>query len=78
LAVTRMEAGEPLESALDYMIQRELNAAKKEDRKPVFESPIMYDECKSRSGVFRDIMSLTDQISVWLYRSWSRKLLSFV
>lgn len=46
LAVQRMEAGEPLDSALDYMIQREIGAAKKERRAPVFDSPVMYDECK--------------------------------
>lgn len=45
LAVKRMEAGEPLESALDYMIQREIGAAKKEQRAPVFDSPYMFDEC---------------------------------
>lgn len=45
-AVKRMEAGEPLESALDYMIQRELGAAKKAERAPVFDSPYMLDECK--------------------------------
>lgn len=46
LAVKRMEANEPLGSALDYMIQREIGAAKKEQRAPVFDSPFMYDECK--------------------------------
>lgn len=46
LAVKRMEAGEPLESALDYMIQREIGAAKKEQRQPVFDSPYMFDERK--------------------------------
>lgn len=45
LAVKRMEAGEPLESALDYMIQREIGAAQKEQRAPVFDSPYMFDEC---------------------------------
>lgn len=46
LAVKRMEAGEPLESALDYMIQREIGASKKEARPPVFDSPYMFDERK--------------------------------
>lgn len=44
-AVKRMEAGEPLESALDYMIKRELGSAKKAERNPVFDSPYMLDEC---------------------------------
>lgn len=44
LAVQRMEAGEPLESALDYMIKRELGSAKKAERAPVFDSPYMLDE----------------------------------
>lgn len=46
LATKRMEAGEPLESALDYMIKREMGAAAKEQRKPVFDSPAMFDERK--------------------------------
>lgn len=46
LAVKRMEAGEPLASALDYMIQREIGQAKKESRAPVFDSPYMFDERK--------------------------------
>lgn len=46
LAVKRMEAGEPLESALDYMIQREIGSAKKAEREPVFDSPYMLDERK--------------------------------
>lgn len=52
LAVERMEAGEPLQSAVDYMIQREIAAAKKGERDPVFNSLIMYDECKYHLGVF--------------------------
>lgn len=46
LAVQRHEAGEPLDSALDFMIRREINAAKKAERAPVFDSPSMHDECK--------------------------------
>lgn len=46
LAVKRMEAGEALQSALDYMIQREIGAARKEQRPPVFDSPYMFDERK--------------------------------
>lgn len=50
LAVKRHEAGEPLDSALDFMIRREINAAKKEGRAPVFDSPAMFDECKFPDG----------------------------
>lgn len=46
LAVKRHEAGEPLDSALDFMIRREMGAAQKEGRAPVFDSPAMFDECK--------------------------------
>lgn len=46
LAVERHEAGEPLDSALDFMIRREMGAAQKEGRAPVFDSPAMFDECK--------------------------------
>jgi cytochrome P450 len=44
LAIKRLEAGEDVKSALDYMIKREINAAKKAGRKPVFDSPYMRDE----------------------------------
>lgn len=44
LAVARHEAGEPLDSALDFMLRREMSAAVKEGRKPVFDSPAMFDE----------------------------------
>lgn len=50
LAVKRMEAGEALQSALDYMIQREIGAARKEQRSPVFDSPYMFDERKCSFG----------------------------
>lgn len=46
LAVQRHEAGEPLDSALDFMIRREMGVAQKEGRSPVFDSPAMFDECK--------------------------------
>lgn len=46
LAVRRHEAGEPIDSALDFMIRREIGAAKKQDRAPIFDSPAMFDECK--------------------------------
>lgn len=46
LAVARHEASEPLDSALDFMIRREMGAAQKEGRAPVFDSPAMFDECK--------------------------------
>lgn len=46
LAVARHEADEPLDSALDFMIRREMGAAQKEGRAPVFDSPAMFDECK--------------------------------
>lgn len=43
-AVKRAESGEEVKSALDYMIRREINAAKKADRQPAFDSPYMKDE----------------------------------
>ncbi|KAH6660474.1 cytochrome P450 [Truncatella angustata] len=44
LAVKRLEAGEEVKSALDYMVKRETNAAKKAGRPAVFNSPFMKDE----------------------------------
>ncbi|KAJ4416568.1 hypothetical protein N0V82_006690 [Gnomoniopsis sp. IMI 355080] len=61
LAVRRMEAGEPLESALDYMIKRELGSAKKEDRAPVFDSPYMLDELYGYLGAGHDTTATTFQ-----------------
>ncbi|PSR75632.1 cytochrome P450, partial [Coniella lustricola] len=61
LAVRRMEAGEPLESALDYMIRREMGAAKKADRDPVFDSVYMYDELYGYLGAGHDTTATTFQ-----------------
>ncbi|KAJ0270297.1 hypothetical protein Brms1b_006615 [Colletotrichum noveboracense] len=44
LAVKRLEGGQPIRSALDYMIQREMNAAKKAGRLPTFDSSQLRDE----------------------------------
>ncbi|ETS82913.1 hypothetical protein PFICI_04789 [Pestalotiopsis fici W106-1] len=44
LAIKRAEAGEDVKSALDHMVKREINAAKKAGRAPVFDSPYMKDE----------------------------------
>lgn len=74
-AVKRMEAGEPLESALDYMIKRELGSAKKAERAPVFDSPYMLDECKLSSGrppqCENEKMLKCQKQSVWLSWGWS-------
>lgn len=55
VAVKRMEAGEPLESALDYMVQRELASAKKQQRAPVYDSKEMFDECEYRALAHNNI-----------------------
>ncbi|RYP75981.1 hypothetical protein DL771_002053 [Monosporascus sp. 5C6A] len=44
LAVRQLEAGESVNSALDYMIQRKVSAPKKAGRQPVFDTPSMRDE----------------------------------
>ncbi|KAF7517317.1 hypothetical protein G7054_g13851 [Neopestalotiopsis clavispora] len=45
LAIKRAEAGDgDVKSALDHMVKREINAAKKAGRAPVFDSPYMKDE----------------------------------
>ncbi|KAI0158544.1 cytochrome P450 [Pestalotiopsis sp. NC0098] len=44
LAIRRAEAGEPVKSALDHMVKREINAARKAGRPPAFDSPYMRDE----------------------------------
>lgn len=43
-ATKRLDAGGEVKSALDHMIQREVAAAKKADRTPVFDAPSFYDE----------------------------------
>ncbi|RYP91192.1 hypothetical protein DL770_002669 [Monosporascus sp. CRB-9-2] len=61
LAVKRLEAGERVKSALDYMIQREVSAAKKAGRQPVFDSPSMRDELYGYIGAGHDTTSTTFQ-----------------
>ncbi|KAI0132452.1 cytochrome P450 [Xylariales sp. AK1849] len=61
LAVKRLEAGEEVKSALDYMIKRELNSAEKASRNPVFDSPYMYDELYGYIGAGHDTSSTAFQ-----------------
>ncbi|KAH8680643.1 cytochrome P450 [Xylariales sp. PMI_506] len=68
LAVKRLEAGEPVRSALDHMIQREINGAKKAGRPPVFKTPSMYDEVYGYLGAGHDTTSTGFQ--------WAMKQLS--
>ncbi|KAI0202785.1 cytochrome P450 [Astrocystis sublimbata] len=44
-AVMRLRTGENVtRSAMDHILRREMNAAKKEDREPIFHSPRVHDE----------------------------------
>ncbi|RYP46804.1 hypothetical protein DL768_007046 [Monosporascus sp. mg162] len=61
LAVKRLEAGERVKSALDYMIQREVSAAKKAGRQPVFDAPSMRDELYGYIGAGHDTTSTAFQ-----------------
>ncbi|KAI1843859.1 hypothetical protein JX266_009915 [Neoarthrinium moseri] len=61
LAIKRNEAGEEVKSALDYMIKREINAAKKAGRQPVFDSPYMYDELYGYIGAGHETTSTSFQ-----------------
>ncbi|KAK9420238.1 hypothetical protein SUNI508_06507 [Seiridium unicorne] len=61
LAVKRFEAGEEVRSALDYMVKREINSAKKADRKPVFDSPYMKDELYGYIGAGHETTAVTFQ-----------------
>jgi cytochrome P450 len=64
MATKRLQAGSEVRSALDYMIQREIAAAKKGGRKPVFDSPYMYDELYGYIGAGHDTSSTTLQWGV--------------
>ncbi|ORY68616.1 cytochrome P450 monooxygenase [Pseudomassariella vexata] len=61
LALKRHEAGEEVQSALDYMIQREIASAKKANRQPVFDSAQMFDELYGYIGAGHDTTSTTLQ-----------------
>ncbi|RYP65762.1 hypothetical protein DL771_008127 [Monosporascus sp. 5C6A] len=43
-ALARLRSGGRVRSAMDHILQREMNAAKKADRPPVFHSPRIHDE----------------------------------
>ncbi|RYP91149.1 hypothetical protein DL770_002711 [Monosporascus sp. CRB-9-2] len=43
-ALARLRSGGRVRSAMDHILQREMNAAKKADRRPVFHSPRIHDE----------------------------------
>ncbi|RYP80400.1 hypothetical protein DL769_002496 [Monosporascus sp. CRB-8-3] len=61
LAVKRLEAGEGVKSALDYMIQREVSAAKKSGRQLAFDTPSMRDELYGYIGAGHDTTSTAFQ-----------------
>ncbi|RYP31231.1 hypothetical protein DL767_005860 [Monosporascus sp. MG133] len=61
LAVKQLGVEEGVKSALDYMIQREVSAAKKAGRQPVFDTPSMRDELYGCIGAGHDTMSTAFQ-----------------
>jgi hypothetical protein len=61
LAVKRLEAGEQVKSALDYMIMREIDAARKANRQPMFDSPYVQDELYGYISAGHDTTSITFQ-----------------
>lgn len=64
LAVKRLEGGETVKSALDYMLKREMNAATKAGRQPVLDSPYMQDELYGYIGAGHETTSTSFQWAV--------------
>ncbi|KAF4873653.1 Cytochrome P450 monooxygenase TRI13 [Colletotrichum siamense] len=64
LAVQRLERGQPVRSALDYMIQREMNAAKKAGRSPTFDSSQLRDELYGYIGAGHETTSTSFQWAI--------------
>lgn len=64
LALDRLARGEAVKSALDYMIQREVNAATKANRQPVLDSPQMQDELYGYIGAGHETTSTSLQWAV--------------
>lgn len=63
-AVERLEGGETVKSALDYMIKREMHAAAKAGRQPVLDSPYMQDELYGYIGAGHETTSTSFQWAV--------------
>lgn len=64
LALKRLEAGREVKSALDYMLKREINAAKKAERRPVLDSPYMRDELYGYIGAGHETSSTSFQWTI--------------
>lgn len=64
LALKRLEGGDTVKSALDYMIKREVNAATKAGRQPVLDSPYMQDELYGYIGAGHETTSTSFQWAV--------------
>ncbi|RYP15252.1 hypothetical protein DL765_005827 [Monosporascus sp. GIB2] len=50
-ALARLRSGGRVRSAMDHILQREMNAAKKADRLPVFHSPRIHDEVRDGNTI---------------------------
>jgi hypothetical protein len=64
LGIKRLEEGKEVKSALDYIIRRETNAAKKAERMPRFDSPYMHDELYGYIGAGHETTSTSFQWAI--------------